>query len=396
MPDNTQIWSEKYRAVSLKDFKGHEEIILKLKKFIIDFHHGKHAAMVYGASGTGKTALVYALANDLGFEVLELNASDLRNRKQIEGVLNPASLQASLFAKSKIILIDEIDGISEKDRGAVDAVIGLVATTKYPIFITTNDVWQKKLNPLRQKTELIGAKEINYKIVGEILKEICKKEKICFDAATMADLAIKCKGDVRAAINDLQSIALLEKTDASCIHEREKDESIFNAMQKVFKATKISQDILDAFDSVNMPIDEIFLWLDENLPYEYTGRDLAKAYDALSMADVFRGRIIRQQHWRFLVYEYALITAGISASKKQAKVGFTPYKRPGRILKMWLAKQRNAIKKTVAVKIASFTHTSRKRVLKDFYFYRIILQKDTKIMENLNLSDQEKEFIAER
>lgn len=388
--------AEKYRVASLKDFKGQEEITSKLKRFIINFHHGKHAALVYGASGTGKTALVYALANDLGFEVLELNASNLRNRKQIEGVLNPASLQASLFAKSKIILIDEIDGISGKDRGAVDAVIELVATTKYPIFITTNDVWQKKLNPLRQKTELVGVKEIDYKIIGEILKEICKKEKLSIDINTIKDIAIKCKGDVRAAINDLQSIALLEKIDASCIHEREKDESIFNAMQKVFKATKISQDILDAFSSVNMPIDEIFLWLDENLPYEYAGKDLAKAYDALSMADVFRGRIIRQQHWRFLVYENALMTAGISASKKQAKIGFTPYKRPGRILKMWLAKQRNAIKKTISFKIASATHASSKRILKDFYFYRIILQKDSTIMENLNLSSQEKEFIIEK
>lgn len=43
----------------------------------------------------------------------------------------------------------------------------------------------------------------------------------------------------------------------------------------------------------------IFLWIEENIPYEYKGEELARAYDALSIADVFRGRIHRQQHWRF-------------------------------------------------------------------------------------------------
>jgi replication factor C large subunit len=391
-----EIWTEKYRAISLKDFRGMEETISRLKRFIANFPHGKHAALLYGASGTGKTALVYALAHDLQLEVIELNASDLRNREQIENVLNPASSQASLFAKSKIILIDEIDGISAKDRGGIESVIELINTTNYPIFITTNDAWQKKLNPLRQKTELIEVKEIDYKSIEEILKEICRKEKIRIDVDSVKSIAIKCKGDVRAAINDLQSVALLGEIDASCIHEREKEESIFHAMQKVFKAAKVSPELLGAFDSVNMPIDEIFLWIDENLPYEFQGAELAGAYDALSIADVFRGRIIRQQHWRFLVYENALITAGISASKKQTKIGFTQYKKPGRILKMWLAKQRNAMKKTIAEKIATATHASSKRVLKDFYFYRTMLKKDSKIMENLRLSEQEKNFVIEK
>lgn len=221
MQNQKYLWAEKHKAVSLKDFKSQEEVISKLKKFIANFSNGKNAALLYGASGTGKTALIYALANDLMLEVLELNASDLRDRKHIENVLNPAASQSSLFAKSKILLIDEIDGISARDRGGMDAVIELVSTTNYPIFITTNDAWQKKLNPLRQKTELMQLKEIDYKSIEEILKEICKKEGICVDADTLRSIAVKCRGDVRAAINDLQSIAFSEKVDASCIHEGE-------------------------------------------------------------------------------------------------------------------------------------------------------------------------------
>jgi replication factor C large subunit len=334
--------------------------------------------------------------HDLGFEVLEVNASNLRNREQIEAVLNPASSQASLFAKSKVILVDEVDGISGADRGGMQALIELVSTTKYPIFITSNDVWQSKLNALRQKTELVQVEEVDYKIVEEILKTISKKEKVQIEADIIKTIAIKAKGDVRAAINDLQAVACSSEIGASCIYEREKDESIFNAMQQVFKATKINSELLERFDSVNMSIDDIFLWLDENMPYEYAGRDLAKAYDALSIADVFRGRIHRQQHWRFLVYENALITAGIAAAKKQAKIGFTSYKRPSRILKIWLANRRNAKKKSITLKIATATHASSKRILKEFYFYKAILEKNREIMENLRFSPEEKEFIIER
>ena len=54
----------------------------------------------------------------------------------------------------------------------------------------------------------------------------------------------------------------------------------------------------------------------ENIPKEYSGKALEKAYDALSNADKFRGRIYRQQFWRFLVYQNIFQTAGISHAKK--------------------------------------------------------------------------------
>ena len=81
---------------------------------------------------------------------------------------------------------------------------------------------------------------------------------------------------------------------------------------------------------VKEDLDESFLWLEENLPKEYEGKDLERAFDCLSRADVFKGRIRRWQHWRFLVYINDLMTAGIALSKdeKYKKViSYTPQKR---------------------------------------------------------------------
>ena len=81
-----------------------------------------------------------------------------------------------------------------------------------------------------------------------------------------------------------------------------------------------------------MPIDEIILWVEENIPAEYQRRELKRAYDLLSKVDIFRKRIYRQQYWRFLVYENILLSYGVSSSKKDVKPGFTSYKKPTRIL----------------------------------------------------------------
>ncbi|MFH1248600.1 MAG: replication factor C large subunit [archaeon] len=398
MSIDSKTWAEKYRARNFKEFKGQEDTIARLKHFIINFRKGKKAAILHGPSGIGKTTLVHALANDMGFEVVEMNASDLRNKDQITSVLEQAATQQSLVAKSKVLLIDEIDGISGYyDRGGVKAISDLISSSRFPIFMTCNDLWAKKLNELRQKADTIAVKEIDYKAITDVLKNIAAKENLVIKEEVLKAIAVKSKGDVRAAINDLQSISFnVGDINISEIHEREKDEGIFTALQKVFKTTKIDESLLSTFDSVDMPIDEIYLWVDENIPIEYkTREEIAKAYDVLSIADVFKGRIHRQQHWRFLIYQYALLTAGIAAAKKQARIGFTSYNRPKRVLKLWLAKQRNAKKRAIAVKIARATHTSIKRALKEFSYMQEFLKSEG-VQHKLKLNEEEVEFLLRK
>jgi len=176
------------------------------------------------------------------------------------------------------------------------------------------------------------------------------------------------------------------------VGERNKEESIFSALQHVFKNSKIDDRMTNIFDEVNMPIDEIFLWIEENIPLEYGGEELAKAYDALSRADVFRGRIYRQQHWRFMVYEYFLLGAGVGGVKKYNRDGWTNYKKPTRILKIWLQNQRAAKKKTICQKYARESHTSVKKAMKDFMLLKVILQKP-EIRSQLKLNGEEIAYL---
>jgi replication factor C large subunit len=141
-----------------------------------------------------------------------------------------------------------------------------------------------------------------------------------------------------------------------------------------------------------MPLDDIFLWVEENIPLAYKGRELCKAIDALSLADVFRGRIRRQRHWRFMVYEYFFLGAGVAAAKNYNRSGWISYKKPSRILKIWLQNQRAMKKKTICEKYAQYSHISIRRAMKDFLMIRILL-KDSGVRDSLKLSDDERAYL---
>ena len=392
--EKTPTWAEKYRPRYFTDIRGQSLAVEKLKSFVRNLKPSsvKRAIALHGPPGTGKTSLAYVVANETKSEIFELNASDLRDRERLNEILKPATEQKSLTNKGKVILVDEVDGISEVDRGGLSELVDLIESSSHPIIITANDIWDKKFSELRKIVELVQLKEIDYKTIKEIMIEILRKEKKFIDGDILTNIAIKSRGDLRAAINDLQIAASLENPADIIIDERNKEIDIFSAMRIIFKG-KPNNSLLKLFDSVNMPLEEVLLWVEENIPAEYQGAELAKAYDALSKVDIFKRRIYRQQYWRFLVYENALLSYGVASAKKTEKLGFTSYKKPTRILKMWLNNQRIERKKTIARKYAKFVHVGEKRALREFPTIKAFLLKP-EVQKELNLSEDEIEYLG--
>jgi len=386
-------WCEKYRVRDLSDVRGQDLAVDKIKMFLKVFPK-KRAIILHGPAGVGKTSLAYAVSAEMGAEILELNASDFRNKDKILEIIGPASRQASLFGKGKIILIDEVDGISAmKDKGGLAALLGLMEKSAFPIIITANDIWDSKFSMLRKKAEVVALKEVEYKEILKIMMEVCEGENVVVSGEVLRGIAIRARGDIRAALNDLEVLSGMDKESLMKeVGDRDKERSVFDALQKVFQGVGIDEEMLKVYDDVNMPIDDLFLWVEENLPIAYKGEELCRALDFLSLADVYRGRIRRQRHYRFLVYEYFLLGAGISSVKKYDRSGWVQYKKPSRVLKIWLQNQRAAKKKSICEKYARVAHISVKDAMKDFLLLRLILARG-EVRKELDLSVDEIAYL---
>jgi len=404
-------WTEKYRPSYFSEIIGQDMAIKQVKEFtsLISISKGeklsaqylapilkkkitKKAIILHGPPGTGKTTIAQVAAKETNSELFELNASDLRDKKRLQETLKPALEQKSLIEDNKIILIDEVDGISKLDWGGLQELLDLIEASQVPIIITANDIWNRKFSTLRSKCELVKLKEIDYKTIKDFLIKILKKESLFIHNDVLTKIATKAKGDLRAAINDTQVASKLVDPSQIILDERNKEIDIFNALRLIFKG-KPTSETLRIFDSVNMPIDEIILWVEENIPTEYKGEELAKAYDVLSKVDIFKGRIYKQQYWRFLVYENLLLSYGIAAAKKEIKTGFTNYKKPERILKIWLNNQKTKKKKSITQKYAHYVHIGEKRAMQEFPIIKQIIKSNKAIQKELRLSDDEVEYL---
>ena len=362
-----------------------------MKFFLKEFPNKKKAVLLGGSPGIGKTTIAHVFAKEFNKEIFELNASDLRNKNKLKQILKPAIEQKSLIKEDKIILIDEVDGISGSDRGGIPELIRLIEETTYPVIATANNTWHKKLSPLRKKSLIIELKNPDEHLTRNLLIEILKKENKFLKIEIINSIIKNSKGDLRAAINDLQTVSFLEKPEEIIVDERNKEESIFNILKEVFQ-DKTDNKILSIFDKVNIPLDELIIWVEENIPNVYSGEELVKAYHRLSNVDLFKGRIYKKQYWRFMVYENIFLSYGVSASKNKPKKGFFKYKKPERILKIWLNNQKIAKKKSIAEKYAKQVHIGTKRVLFEWPEIKNIL-KNPLVQKELKLNKEEISYL---
>lgn len=394
-------WILAHAPTSTQEVLVDPSVVQKVISYIENFKVQKKKGLIlYGKTGVGKTTLVYAIAEERNMEILEVNASDKRNKGNVHELLGTATKQASLFGTSKIILVDEIDGLSGMhDRGGASELASIIKQSSFPVIMTAEDPWASKFSKLRSQSSLLELKQQTPDKIKSILQTISQKEQINAEDEALSFISRMSNGDIRAAINDLQSSVTNNTILRDALndeHQRDVTSSIPQALQTVFKSKEF--DVLkEAFAHFEGNFDDLFLWLDYNLPKEYENDALAEAYDYLSMADIYKGRIRRWQYWRFLVYINLFMSCGIGMSKKEVAKKFVAYKQSSRILKIWMSKRKYAKRSAIAEKIAKKVHWSTTKVIQNFEFYKTMCKNKEflkKFSDELRLEKEEKEWLA--
>ncbi|MFT4250018.1 MAG: replication factor C large subunit [Candidatus Woesearchaeota archaeon] len=373
-------FTERFRPKNTSEIVGQDAAVAAARKYAKEYKSSKEQALLlHGPPGVGKTSLAVAIAKENDWELVEVNASDVRNKSSIEEVLGASMQQRSLFATTKLILIDEVDGLSgTKDRGGAGALAELIKETKYPVLLTANDAYSQKLKSLRKVCTVVEMGSPDYRSVYNVLQRICEEASIVYEEAALKSLARRAGGDLRGAITDLQTLQKITSENIAHLGGRRQAESMFTALQRIFKS-KDPVLAREAVDAVDEDLDELFLWIDENTPREYTQRsDVVAAFDALSRADVHKGRIMRWQHWRYLVYFIDEMTAGVALAKEEKYSGYTKYQRSRRPLTYWQASNTKKKKQAIASKIAEKTHMSVSQAVQDLPFFASMIKADKK------------------
>ena len=365
------LWVEKYKPRNLKEYVDQKEAVEFFLKWIENWKPGSKALLIYGPPGIGKSALVEAFAAQYNYELIALNASDVRSAERIRAMIGEATRLAPLLKRSRLFVIDEIDGMTGKeDKGGIGEVIRLIRSSAFPIVLIANDPFEKKLRPLRDHVELLPLKRIPKRAIEQRLAEICKKEGIEADKEVLSTLAERSNGDLRAAINDLETIARGKRritlNDLEVLGYREREESIFDALKVIFK-TKRSSSARLAIVNVDMDPEELFWWIENNVINEYERpEEIVKAYEALAKADLFRQRVVMRQNWSFRGYMIDLMTAGVAMAKKEMYKKFTKYKYPSRLIILGGTKAERKEEREALLKLASQLHCSTKKVKSEF------------------------------
>ncbi len=401
-------WIIKYRPKRLEDYVDQEEAKTILVSWIREWLKktpSRKAALLYGPPGTGKTSLVEAIANEFNMDIIEMNASDFRRREDIERVAIRAATQYSLTGRRKIILLDEIDGLSgNADKGGVEAILRLITVTIHPVVMTANNPWHNNLRDLRNNTLMVQFRKLKQTDVIKLLKKICEKEGIQCEDKALKIIHEKNKGDLRACINDLQSIAeaygrVTENLALALVYYRDRELDPFETLRTIFTA-KYAWQAKNAVGHSQLDPDMLSEWLSENIPLQLTDpEDMHRAYEALSRALVYKGRIARSGSWDLLAYVIDMLGPGVSRARRKTRFKWVAFRFPQKIKMLSETKKSRENLVRAASKIGSRTHDSTSKVIHEYIpiiraLYKTNPEKTVVLLKEYEITPEEAQVIV--
>jgi replication factor C large subunit len=324
-------WTEKHRPETLDEVRGHDSDVAEVREWAETWDEHREPLVLHGPPGIGKTTVAHALANDMGWDVVEMNASDSRTADAVDAVGGRAASNRSLTDAAsggddgrQLLLLDEADNLSHQgDRGGAAAMTDLVKATEQPAILTANEYYEMSRG-LRSATRDIEF-SMSARSIRPALRHICRQEGVEFDEAVLEDIAARNEDDLRGAVKDLQSRVVDGRVGAEGGEgERDKTVGIFPFLDAVLKEQSAEEALYTAYDVDETP-DDLLLWVEDKVPKVYEGAELAAAYEFLANADRWLGRVRATQDYSYWRYATDNVAAGVAAARREDRGGWTRY-----------------------------------------------------------------------
>jgi replication factor C subunit 3/5 len=205
------IWIEKYRPDCIDNIVGQDKNINIIKK-MIDGGSFPHL-LLHGKSGTGKTSTIMSIANMLygknrPFMMIKLDASDDRGINTVREEIKGFAEKMTPFNKGiKLIILDEADSMTFDAQFALRRIIEKYSDdTRFCIIC---NYMNKIISPIKARCVNLRFYPIDKKIIVDRLKYICECENLKYEENSLESIANIANGDLRKAINLLQSLSMM-------------------------------------------------------------------------------------------------------------------------------------------------------------------------------------------
>ncbi|XP_034939539.1 ATPase family AAA domain-containing protein 5 [Chelonus insularis] len=277
--NENDVWTQKYKPLNTKEIIGNEEAVMKLKNWLNswslsannddyssseEFYNSDNSrscnaqssqqvAVLLGPHGSGKTISVYAIAEELGYNVLEVNASSKRPGRKIlkdldeatkshrvknsdlKSIFQQTDLNEKKVQKNSLILFEDVDIIFDEDEGFISAAYQLASNTKRPIVMTCRDscthlsrMAPQQLKIYFQATQ--GSRALAFLDLISLAEAGTRLPRSCLDKFLI-------NGDLRKALLQLQYL-LASETPSTFLPSNDFRETLWQDMRNyLYKPT---------------------------------------------------------------------------------------------------------------------------------------------------------------
>lgn len=328
------MWSEVYRPMRVQQMIGNEGARLAVVKWLSGWVDGSRPLLLIGPPGIGKTTLVHTLSQQFNYDLIELNASDNRNKIGLQNRIMPIFHNAGLFGRKMLLFLDEVDGISgREDTGGIDSLITIMKEPTIPVIMAANTK-NTKIKDLAKICKVIELNSIPPRLLMIFLDHILKQENEKLSPDEKVSVVNNSKGDIRSMLNNAQS----KCAGYNSIHSETFEIDIAEAINGYFSMSELEEakKFLSQADAAYIDprfgmsteerrkdmINALFSSIVSS-PIDLDG--LADALDVLSKIDVIVGRIGQNRYWRLMKYLDVMIAYGLFSSTRQKGIKYNQY-----------------------------------------------------------------------
>ncbi|MFB5608767.1 MAG: AAA family ATPase [Nitrosarchaeum sp.] len=313
------MWSEKYRPQNISDMIGNEESRSSIIEWFTKWKKGTKPLLLVGPPGIGKTTIAYLIAKQFGYDVVGLNASDVRSKSQINEILLPVLSNVGIMG-TPMIFIDEVDGIHGRgDYGGTEALIDILKEPTIPIVLAANSDLSDKMKSIKKVVKTISFKPIPPRLLKVYLTNILKKQNMQLSPGSMIKVIDRSRGDIRSMINLTQSLVTGFNPQTEKSFENINVEDGINAF---FKANSLDEARSVLYSMQIDPKLKIDAFYSSVITSNLDNITLKKLLEIISEADILYGKIMKTQNWRLLRYLNDIL---IGLYQNDERIRYTQY-----------------------------------------------------------------------